>query len=156
MNEIEKNGIKPSIVVVHIIQKVNTTHQCLLLRRCSTLKGNWQMVSGKIDAGEKTTDAARRELFEETGIKADRLYSADFVETYFDQRHDRIFAAVVFVAFMDSNPEVQLSTSEHDAYQWIDIDQAYEYLAFNGQRQGLRHIMENLIQRTPSKHLLIT
>ena len=113
------------------------------------------MVAGKIEEGEKVVCAARRELYEETGIKADRLYSADFIETYFDQRYDRIFAAVVFVAFIDNDQEITLSKAEHDAYQWIDIDKSYQYLAFDGQRQGLKHIAENFIHKAPSKHLLI-
>lgn len=156
MSKIETTGIKPSIVIVHVIRKTNITYECLLLRRCSTLKGNWQMVSGTIEKGETTTAAASRELHEETGINSYRLYSADFIETYFDQRHDRIFSAVVFVAFIDNEQEIKLSKDEHDAYQWIDINEAIKYLEFNGQREGIKHIMENFINRNPSKHLFIS
>ena len=106
------------------------------------------MVSGTIEKGETTTAAASRELYEETGINSYRLYSADFIETYFDQRYDRIFSAVVFVAFIDNEQEIKLSKDEHDAYQWIDINEAIKYLEFNGQREGIKHIMENFINRS--------
>jgi dATP pyrophosphohydrolase len=147
--------IKPSIVIVHVIRINNGAAECLLLRRCSTLKGNWQMVAGKIEHGEKVVDAAKRELLEETGLIADKLYSADFIETYFDARHDSIFMAPVFLALIEKTQQVVLSPKEHDEYKWLSLPEALNYLDFSGQRMALKHIDEYFVKRKPSEHLLI-
>ncbi len=156
MDELNQTKIKPSIVVVHVVRLSNGKPECLLLRRCSSLAGNWQMVSGKVEPKEKFVDAAKRELIEETGLVADKLYSADFIETYFDARHDAVFMAPVFVAFVTSEQEIKLSTKEHDQYKWLEFSEAINYLDFSGQRNALKHINEHFFMREPSKHLLIT
>lgn len=44
----------------------------LLIRRGrAPRKGEWSIPGGKVDRGESLHDAARRELFEETGIRAE-------------------------------------------------------------------------------------
>ena len=42
-------------------------------RRLDSIANAWQMPQGGIDAGEKPREAALRELFEETGIRAERV-----------------------------------------------------------------------------------
>lgn len=37
--------------------------------------GAWEMVHGKVEPGESLPDAARRELFEETGLRPEKLLS---------------------------------------------------------------------------------
>lgn len=156
MNSNEQTKIKPSIVVVHVVRMNNGTPECLLLRRCSSLQGNWQMVSGKVEPDEKFVEAVKRELFEETGLIADKLFSADFIETYFDARYDAVFMAPVFVAFINTTQEIKLSPSEHDQYKWLEFSQAMTLLDFSGQRNALKHIHEQFFMREPSNYLLIT
>jgi len=112
-------------------------------------------VSGGIEDGETAIEAAKRELLEETGLIADHLYSADFIETYFDARHDAIFMAPVFVAVVENEQNVKLSDTEHDQFKWLDVSQALGYLDFAGQRNALTHIKERFMEREPSEHLLI-
>lgn len=155
MANFDLKAIKPSIVIVHVVRKLTNYPEYLLIRRCGTLQGNWQMVSGKVDVQENAIDAAKRELLEETGLIADKFYSADYVETYFDPRHNAIFMAPVFLAVIEKSQQVVLSPTEHDAYKWVSFKEALNYLEFSGQRNALLHIDEHFLKKEPSKYLLI-
>jgi len=56
----------------------------LLRRRNEPLKGEWWIPGGRIDRGEKSTDAAIREVFEETGLRIERPRLYAVLEGFFD------------------------------------------------------------------------
>ncbi|MDJ0652438.1 MAG: NUDIX domain-containing protein [Simkaniaceae bacterium] len=106
-------SISPEVVIIHVFRKEGNVVECLLLHQVKEkLKNNWQIVTGRIKESENTIQGALRELKEETGLVPDYFYSADFVESYFDPRHDKIFFAPVFVAFVSFNKPVILSRIE--------------------------------------------
>lgn len=122
----------------------------LLIRRCSSyLPGTWQMVSGTIEDREKATDAALREIFEETGIIPDRFYSADAVETFYMPAKDKICFVPVFVGIVNEIKPVRLSPKEHDAYEWLPFEEAQQRLAFSEQKRVIAHIHNNFILNEP-------
>ncbi|HEV3269155.1 MAG TPA: NUDIX domain-containing protein [Candidatus Rhabdochlamydia sp.] len=148
--------MKPFIIIVHVFKVVDGQVKCLLLRRCSKfLSGNWQMVAGKVHEGESTTVGALRELFEETGLRPDRFYTADFLESFYLEKYDIICHSPVFIAFIDQNQNVTLSPHEHDEYKWLDIPEALSLLEFSGQRAALIHIEEQFIKKKPNKIFLL-
>ena len=68
----------------------------LIQRGTAPRKGEWSIPGGRIEPGESETDAALRELFEETGVKAQlgdkvAVIEADF-EGYKYRLHD--YAAI--------------------------------------------------------------
>lgn len=149
--------MNPSIIAVHILKVYNGQAQCLLLRRCGkSLPGNWQMVSGKIHQKESAIRAALRELLEETGLKPDRFYTADILESFYLAERNTIYHVPVFVAFIDQEQDVILSPHEHDAYSWLSIPKALSMLEFSGQRAALVHIEEQFIKKTPNERFLIS
>lgn len=149
--------MKPRIVVVHVVQVNGNEAKYLLIRRCGKfLPGNWQMVAGKVEEGESTTEGALRELYEETGLRPDRFYTADFVESFFLPKFDMMCHAPVFVAFIDKAQEVKLSPKEHDDYQWLSRQDALSLLEFSSQREALLHIEEQFIKKSPNNRFLIS
>lgn len=143
-------------VAVHIIKICDNQAKCLLLCRSGQfLNGNWQMVTGKVHEEESATAGALRELFEETGLRPDRFYSADIVESFYLPEMDRIFHSPVFVAFIDQEQDVVLSPQEHSDYKWLSIPEALSFLEFSGQRAALRHIEEQFIKKTPNERFLV-
>lgn len=148
--------MKPFIVIVHVFKIIDGQAKCLLLRRCGKfLAGNWQMVAGKVDEGESATVGAMRELFEETGLRPNRFYTADFLESFYLEKYDMICHSPVFIAFIDNEQNVTLSPQEHDAYKWANIPEALSLLEFSGQRAALRHIEEQFINKSPNERFLL-
>ncbi len=149
--------VKPWGIDVFVVKNTESGPQYLLIRRCSKyLCGNWQMVSGKSEKDETAWQTAIREIFEETGLRIKTLYSADFINTFYEARRDTIMLLPVFVAFVEENQEVRLSPTEHDEYKWLTYDEALTYLEFDAQKKALTHIKENFIDNEPNKWLLIT
>lgn len=151
-----QNLFSPRLVIVHVIQAWSNEKKCLLLRRCGAfMKGNWQMVAGKIKADETAVQAAIRELKEETGLTPNRMYSADYLETFYDHSKNALYAAPVFVAFIDEEQTVALSPEEHDAHEWVDFSKATSTLEFRGQREALKHIIEQFVNKAPNHIFLV-
>jgi 8-oxo-dGTP pyrophosphatase MutT (NUDIX family) len=72
--ELPPDGRAPASVAVCLVAQPDTDGCCLLItRRAPTLRshaGQWALPGGRRDAGESATDAALRELHEETGVRA--------------------------------------------------------------------------------------
>ena len=90
---------------------------------------------GRIESGEEPEDAATRELREETGLIASRLYSIRVQPFYIAKTHT-VQLAVGFAAIVDSSQPVQLG-EEHADHKWLSSQAAAERLAWPGERAGL-------------------
>jgi dihydroneopterin triphosphate diphosphatase len=127
----------------------------LMIRRSTPyLKGIWQMVSGAVEAGETGWEAALREIEEEIGLVPDRFYSADILEQFYRPDIDCVVLVPVFVGFLEADRAVQLSW-EHDAFEWIGVEEADRYLLFENQRSAIRDIERRFVQEAPNELLRI-
>ncbi len=66
-------GTRPLILVGSVVILVNHDDQILLEQRRYP-QGVWGLPGGLMELGESVEDTARRELFEETGLKAKQLH----------------------------------------------------------------------------------
>lgn len=150
----------PSFITPHCISAFVISHtpegpRYLLIRRCGKyLPGTWQMISGGIEEGETASQAAWREIQEETGLTPEALYSADAVETFYMLSEDRIAFVPVFVAFV-TNMKVTLSPTEHDAYEWVSFEEAKDKLIWAEQRRVMSQIHETCVLKTPHELLRV-
>lgn len=112
--------VRVSIVDVYVLRPNDRGYDILVLRRAQGKKraGSWEAVHGKIDSGEKPAAAARRELFEETGLKPDRFYNLSRVESFYQHQEDEIALIPVFAAVVPRGAVVKLS-DEHDDHAWL-------------------------------------
>lgn len=110
----------------------------LLLRRAEdqVYPGIWQCVTGKIQVGEKPYQTALRELTEETGAIAEKLWVVDQVNHYYESGEDRMNLIPVFGAIISSK-NVKLS-KEHIQYKWCTNLEAEKLLLWDQQKSGLR------------------
>ncbi|MHC4476188.1 MAG: NUDIX hydrolase [Planctomycetota bacterium] len=147
--------IKSFAIAVHIVRVDCGIGKYLVLKRKSAyLPNTWQMVTGRIEKGEKAWEAALREIREETGLAPDRLYSANEVEVFYEIDDDCMCLAPVFVAFLDSDQEPKLS-AEHSKFRWITAAEADQYLLFDQQRRIIRRIEDNFVSTEPNEFLKI-
>ncbi len=98
--------------------------------------GLWQWVTGTVQEGEKATDAALRELREETGFTPAFLWVAPFTNAFYDQASDVIHLCPFFAVQVEPGDEPTLSR-EHATYEWLPFEHARERLVWPGQRAGL-------------------
>lgn len=105
-------------VVVYATQQ-NKKH-ILLLQTGSDRDGIWQNVTGSIDAGESFEEGAKRELFEETAIRAE-VISTNLEYRFFDRWKKNVIEKVFYIQ-LDKIPVVTIS-EEHQNYKWVLVNE---------------------------------
>ena len=106
------------------------TFKVLILKRIPEKSGYWQPPCGGVDEGELDTEAAIRELFEETGIVyKDEIIDLDYSFTYRESKNGILMNMkdICFAAEVEELPKVELS-HEHQKYRWCNEIEAREYL----------------------------
>jgi dATP pyrophosphohydrolase len=145
--------ITAPFIVVYLIKYIEGRPRFLIIQRDrDPYKNIWQPITGRIENGEKAWEAALRETSEETALIPDRLYSAQFIEKFYDIRKEIIAHCPAFVGFIDSDKKVELS-SEHREFRWVDVNEAIEKVAFTEQKKALAHIQKYYIDNKPPEIL---
>lgn len=111
-------------------------------------KPYWDFPKGHIEKGEKIEDTARRETYEETGLKDIEIISG-FKETikYFFRWEDKnILKFVAFYLAKTTEKEVKIS-SEHIGYEWLPFEKALEQLTYKNAKGILKKANDFLSER---------
>lgn len=118
--------------------------QVLAMRRAEGTRctGAWEIVHGRIEPGERPPAAALREVHEETGMRADRLYSIT-VNPFYLHALDSVQLAVVFAAVVPAGSAVTLGV-EHDAFAWLTPAEALATLAWPREHQAVQFALHLL------------
>lgn len=140
---------RPDLVDVWIHRIIDGSPEVLLLRRAPgrILAGLWQGVSGTLEATERVTEGALRELVEETAYgptAIEAFYDLDLVNQFHWAPADAVVSAAVFAVRVRPGVEPILS-HEHDAARWIPLASAHAEVIWPGYRVALRTIDENLV-----------
>jgi dATP pyrophosphohydrolase len=119
--------------------------------------GFWQGIAGGGEDDETPLEAARRETFEETGIKpTSTIMQLDTVESVpvIEFKDSSLWGEDVFVipqycfGVSISHSEIKLS-DEHSEYGWFTYDQAIQLLKFDGNKTAFRELNQRLLGRGP-------
>ena len=128
---------------VYVVRPLATGWRVLVMQRsldtrCPTA---WETVHGHIEPGEQPEDAAIRELREETGLSATRLYNVT-VQPFYLHVTNTVQFAVVFAAFVDR--EQVVTGPEHSRAEWLTSGEALARFAWPREREALREIVHLL------------
>jgi dATP pyrophosphohydrolase len=135
-------AVRVSLVDLYVLRGAGRTLECLVLRRAAggRCPGSWEAVHGHIEAGETPPEAAVRELLEETGLAAERLYNLSRVETFYQHRLDEVALVPVFAAFVAADAVVRLG-SEHDRFEWLGAVEARGRFAWPREARALDDVI---------------
>jgi 8-oxo-dGTP pyrophosphatase MutT (NUDIX family) len=135
--------VRVGVVDVYVIRIVGRAWRILTLQRGPNGRsdGSWETVHGRIEPGETPEVAARRELFEETGLRDERLYSIT-VNPFYLHQWGAVQLAVVFAAFV-TDERITLGI-EHKDSAWLTMAQVAKRFTWPREVEALAHIRKLL------------
>lgn len=91
--------------------------------------GHWGFVKGNVETGEKPEETARRELKEETGIKAIHLAKGfkEKEEYFYKKEGKTVHKEVIYLLAETKEKKVTLSY-EHTGYKWVSYEEAMQII----------------------------
>ena len=144
-------------IPISVLVVIHTPALEILLIERAARPGYWQSVTGSIDRlDEPLEEAARREVFEETGICAapGRFVSWNLVRTFeiYPQWRDRFAPGTtrndehMFSLEIPAAVPVRLAPGEHVAWQWLAWQDAVEKCFSWTNRDAIRLLAETRLK----------
>jgi 8-oxo-dGTP pyrophosphatase MutT (NUDIX family) len=133
--------IRPGVVDVFVILPLHTEWRVLVLQRAADTRcpGAWETIHGRIEPGERPEHAALREVKEESGLDASRMYSIT-VHPFYLHSQQTVQLAIVFAVFVDE-PAIVATGPEHRAHEWLSVEGAIARFVWPRERTSLREIV---------------
>ena len=132
-------------IPISVLIIVYTKNKDILLLNKKGKDSMWQSITGSLQINEKPLDAAKRELFEETGIVSNNIIDCKkehIFEIYEMWRHkyeDGITHNTehVFKLELDDIVDIKLDSDEHDSFEWATRVKAAEKVFSHTNRQAI-------------------
>ena len=146
--EVFQRELVPRAETIKLVKVlVHDGTRVLLLHRKADRGNFWQPITGAIEDGESTLDAARRELREETGHDLEprslELTQSFMIESqYLEARHPApvIASEPAFEVRVDSRIPIRIDALEHDTWGWFTFAEAYERIRWSDDREALERL----------------
>ncbi len=120
----ENNSVRGNINVGVGVIILNHRKEILMGKRKSRHGlGQFSIPGGAVDVGEKLTDCAVREVFEETGLKLQSvkiLGITNNLETFFSENTHSL-SVIFFCKDYDGEPEIK-EPDKHEAWAWHNMN----------------------------------
>ncbi len=129
----------PMIGVGALIKKNNSV--LLVKREHEPGKGRWSLPGGLVNLGEKISDAIKREVKEEVGLKVDVIKIVDVFDSIEYDDKDRVRFHYVIVGFMVKVIKGKVRGSkEASQVKWFKADELKDLEMTNTTRKLLKEI----------------
>lgn len=122
--------------------------------------GQWQFIAGGGEDSELPLEAAKREIFEETGVVVRQVIQLDSMCSIpcniFAERLVRNWPDDTFVipehAFGFACDQIISLSSEHTEYAWLPYEEACKVLKWDSNRTALYELNARLLNRKPQNN----
>ena len=112
----------PISVAISVLIKDN---KILLIRRIrGNLIGFWGLPGGKIEKNEHLSEAATREIFEESGIESEFKEHIGFVSEHLIE-NGKVYEHVLLNVCKLDPKTIQISNNNEGKLAWFDLDKIY-------------------------------
>ena len=116
-------------IPISVLVIIYTKNKDILLLKKNNDKDMWQSVTGSLNENEKPIDAAKREVFEETGLTSDKIFDCNkqnIFEIYEMWRHKYEDGVThntehVFLLELEEKIDIVIDKSEHLQYEWLSL-----------------------------------
>ena len=134
--------VRVSMIDLYVARPNGAGFEFLVLRRSPRGRspGAWEAVHGHLEEGERPDTGALREMREETGLVPAAMYNLSRVESFYLHRVDEVAMIPAFVALVPAGAVAALS-DEHDAVEWLSVEDARRRLAWPRSRRALDDIL---------------
>jgi 8-oxo-dGTP pyrophosphatase MutT (NUDIX family) len=102
----------------------------------------WGLPKGHVDAGERSADAAKREINEETGVHGTVLQLLETIEYWFRARRGRVHKYVDCYLLRYELGDILPQEAEVDDARWFTLDEAIALATFPQERAILERVQE--------------
>lgn len=133
---VEERGFDLDTVSVAVLREGPEGLEALLLERIPE-KGDFSsLVTGRMEPGETPIEAARRELWEETGLRQD-VQPLDYVHAFGMGEGPQFVREHAFTTRAPVDATIRIDPTEHQGHRWVPIDRAIEEVPFRGLKRAL-------------------
>ena len=109
----------------------------------------WDFPRGQIEKGETEEETAKREIFEETGIKNLKFFPG-FKESYryfFRNGQELVFKENIIFLAETKTKRIKLSFEHHD-FVWLPFKEALSKLTYENSKEILKRANEYLLKHS--------
>lgn len=132
-------------IPISVLVLIYTKNKDILILKKNNDKDMWQSVTGSINDGESVDDAAKREVYEETGLNADNIincnkqYIFEIYEMWRYKYDDNVTHNTehVFLLELDERKDIVIDKEEHISYEWTSRVKAAEKVFSHTNRQAI-------------------
>lgn len=141
-------GHQPLILNGSLVIFLNEDNQVLLQERKSPL-GYWGLIGGLMELGESTEEAARREVFEETGmiLPSVELFNVFSGRDFFvrvAENGDEFYVVTTVYLAKDFSGEPVVNDNESLSFNWFKFDEIPYAKIVKAQRLILKEMVAKL------------
>lgn len=132
----------------YVYKETDDGMRYLLLKRSPDKQpypGIWQIVTGRIEDGEKAYKTAEREVKEETGLSNFNLFVFPESGIFYTMHSDSIHLIPIFIA--EAFDEKIVLSSEHVNYGWFKFEECIEKIHWLNQKKIIRDLNNMLLNR---------